>query len=64
VPFLGITQLYFDDSIPDRIYTTVPPYTQRGARNVDNDGDGIFRPDLVLSVRQPYAGLVIGVRGI
>ena len=36
------SQLYFDDSITDRVHAH-EPYASKGQRTVKNDGDGIFR---------------------
>jgi protocatechuate 3,4-dioxygenase beta subunit len=36
------SQLYFNDSITDRVFTH-PPYSSRGKRTLMNEGDGIFR---------------------
>ena len=58
---LVTSQLYFEDSIPDRIYENRRPYTDRGARQTRNSGDFGYREELELTVRRPYAGLVIGV---
>lgn len=38
------SQLFFDEAITDRIFTTAP-YSQRGARNTRNDDDGIYQDD-------------------
>lgn len=36
------SQLYFDDSITDRVHAH-EPYASKGQRTLKNDGDGIFR---------------------
>lgn len=36
------SQIYFDDSITDQVYTQ-PPYASRGPRAPRNEGDSIFR---------------------
>jgi protocatechuate 3,4-dioxygenase beta subunit len=36
------SQLYFDDSITDRVHTQ-KPYASKGQRNLKNAGDGIFQ---------------------
>lgn len=36
------SQLYFDDSITDRVHAQ-QPYASKGQRTLKNDGDGIFR---------------------
>jgi protocatechuate 3,4-dioxygenase beta subunit len=36
------SQLYFDDSITDRVHAH-KPYASKGQRTLKNDGDGIFR---------------------
>jgi hypothetical protein len=38
----GRSQLYFDDSITDRVHAH-KPYADKGQRTLKNDGDGIFR---------------------
>lgn len=64
------SQLYFDDSVTDQVYTR-QPYAKRGPRAPRNEGDGIFRnggSQLVLTpveTEQGYAatfdvGLQIG----
>ena len=35
------SQLYFDDSLSDEIFTQ-PPYASKGQRNVRNEDDGIY----------------------
>lgn len=62
------TQLYFDEALPDLVYTILPPYTTRGRRNTTNARDRFFVPETVLTViphpTKPLtllAGLVIGV---
>jgi protocatechuate 3,4-dioxygenase beta subunit len=37
-----VSQLYFDDTLTDRVHT-LPPYANRGPRDVRNSRDGIFR---------------------
>jgi protocatechuate 3,4-dioxygenase beta subunit len=37
-----VSQLYFDDALIDTIHA-LPPYTDRGQRNVRNDRDGLYR---------------------
>lgn len=53
------SQLYFDDSLTDRIHAQ-PPYAERGQRDVHNDGDGIYRrsggDELVLSLTERGEG--------
>jgi protocatechuate 3,4-dioxygenase beta subunit len=55
------SQLFFDDSLTDRVYS-LAPYSTRGARTVRNAGDGIYRQggeQLVLDLveaGQGYAG--------
>lgn len=55
------SQIYFDDSITDQVYTQ-PPYASRGPRAPRNEGDSIFRRGgdrLVLTLvktDQGYAG--------
>lgn len=55
------SQIYFDDSITDQVYTQ-PPYASRGPRAPRNEGDSIFRSGgdrLVLTLvktDQGYAG--------
>ena len=36
------SQLYFDESISDQVFTQ-QPYASRGQRRLKNDGDGLFR---------------------
>lgn len=36
------SQLYFDDALTDRVHSN-PPYAAKGARNIRNAADGIFR---------------------
>ena len=36
------SQLYFDDSLSDRVHAQ-PPYAQKGQRTLRNAGDGIFQ---------------------
>lgn len=52
------SQLYFDDTITDRVYAAAP-YSARGARSVRNEQDGIFRrggEQLILPVTQTGEG--------
>lgn len=41
-PFEFISQLFFDDALTDTVHAR-PPYAARGARNMRNEEDGIFR---------------------
>jgi protocatechuate 3,4-dioxygenase beta subunit len=52
------SQLYFDDSLTDRVHAQ-PPYSSRGQRNQRNSTDGIFRQggsQLVLDVKPDGQG--------
>ena len=54
------SQLYFDDSLTDRIHAQ-PPYTAKGQRTLKNDRDGIFRGDgeqLMLQLTKEAKGYV------
>ncbi|ODR11069.1 hypothetical protein BHQ15_02815 [Mycolicibacillus koreensis] len=65
------TQLYFDDTLNDAVFTTAEPYTAHRGRDTRNDTDGIYDPSGLLAQRaQPgpdhptrvLAALNIGVR--
>ena len=49
------TQLYFDDTVTDRVFAAAP-YDTRGEREVRNDGDGIFDMALVLDLSREGDG--------
>ena len=49
------TQLFFDDSVTDRVFTAAP-YSDRGERDVRNDADGIFDDALVLDLSREGDG--------
>lgn len=52
------SQLYFDDSITDRVHAQ-KPYTSKGQRTVKNDQDGIFQNggnQLMLSLAEASLG--------
>lgn len=52
------SQLFFDDSFTDTIYTNAP-YNSRGARRLRNDDDGIFRQSngqMMLTMNQAASG--------
>ena len=54
------SQLYFDDSLTDRIYAQ-PPYASAGQRTLKNDQDGIFRDggeQLMLQLTKDALGYV------
>ena len=55
------SQLFFEDSLPDRVYQGIAPYSERGPRDTTNQTDFGYTPELELRVRGRYAGLVIGV---
>lgn len=40
---IHVGQLFFDDSFTDAVYAANEPYSSRAARNLRNDGDGIFQ---------------------
>lgn len=46
------TQLYFDDTINDEIFSTVDPYTDHTGRDTRNDSDGIFDESGMMTVSQ------------
>ena len=53
-----VSQLYFDDSLTDRVHAQ-PPYAGRGARDRRNQDDGIFRrggEQLLLAGREGVGG--------
>jgi protocatechuate 3,4-dioxygenase beta subunit len=37
-----VSQIYFDDTLTDRVHT-LEPYARRGQRRLRNEGDGLFR---------------------
>jgi protocatechuate 3,4-dioxygenase beta subunit len=43
-PYEFVGQMYFDDSMSDRVYAQ-PPYARRGKRNVSNLTDRIYNSD-------------------
>lgn len=52
------SQLFFDDDFTDTVYTQAP-YSNRGARNPRNEGDGIFQQSdgqLTLTVAETESG--------
>jgi protocatechuate 3,4-dioxygenase beta subunit len=55
------SQIYFDDAVTDRVHSN-PPYAAKGARNIRNAADGIYRRNgsqLILPVTSAgngYAG--------
>src|ERR687885_587478 len=56
------SQLYFDDSITDRVHTQAP-YASKGQRTLKNDGDGIFRDggdELMLPLTEDGQGVYAG----
>jgi len=59
------TQLYFDDDLTDEVFSRAP-YNGQGDRSTRNDGDGIFRPEAVLTVSEQGDGylavMTMGVR--
>ena len=40
---IHVGQLFFDDSFTDAVYAANKPYSTRAARDLRNDGDGIFQ---------------------
>ena len=54
------SQLFFADAFSDRIYTR-EPYRSDGEREVRNDGDGIYREDLELTLREEGERGVLGL---
>lgn len=60
------TQVFFDDSISDQVYSNLP-YSSRGGRTTRNSNDGIYADDLLLTLVANSAGtgyvgtFVIGV---
>lgn len=59
------SQLYFDDSLSDRVYASAP-YSAMGRRDVTNANDGIFASQTVMTVKKDgdgYLGLItLGVQ--
>jgi protocatechuate 3,4-dioxygenase beta subunit len=62
------SQLYFDDSVTDRVHR-MAPYKSKGRRTVTNDRDGVFRrggkqliPELIKDEQGYFAKLAIGLR--
>jgi protocatechuate 3,4-dioxygenase beta subunit len=56
------SQLYFDDSITDRVHAQAP-YASKGQRTLRNDGDGIFRDggdELMLPLTEDGQGGYVG----
>ena len=54
------TQLFFDDSVTDRVFAAAP-YSGRGSRDVRNGDDGIFDEALLLDLSREgdgYAGTI------
>jgi protocatechuate 3,4-dioxygenase beta subunit len=51
------TQLFFDDTVTDRVFTQAP-YDARGERQQRNDTDGLFEPALVMDLSQDGDGYV------
>jgi hypothetical protein len=52
------SQLYFDESLSERVYATAP-YANRGAPRLSNSDDFLFRDggrQLLLDVRQESSG--------
>jgi protocatechuate 3,4-dioxygenase beta subunit len=49
------SQLYFDDSVSDRVFASAP-YTDAGERDQRNDSDGIFDEQLVMKVSRSGEG--------
>ena len=63
------TQVFFDDSITDRVYAAVSPYNQRGARDTRNGADNIYANQSVLlmaltgDITSGYTGSIsLGIR--
>lgn len=40
------SQLFFDDTLSDRVFAN-PPYASKGTRGVRNNNDGIYKPELL-----------------
>jgi protocatechuate 3,4-dioxygenase beta subunit len=51
------TQLFFDDTVTDRVFTQAP-YDARGERRQRNDTDGLFDQALVMDLSQDGDGYV------
>ena len=51
------SQLFFDDAFTDTVYAR-PPYRETGARDVLNDGDGIFAEEGLLTLREEDDGVL------
>lgn len=51
------SQLFFDDALSDQIFSTLPPYTEKGAdRDTTNANDTIFSDQLVLTLNEQGDG--------
>src|SRR5690349_2392797 len=59
---LVTAQLYFPESLSSTIYTTISPYSTRGAKDTSNTGDGIYRDggDQLLVQVQPDGSGYLG----
>jgi hypothetical protein len=56
---LVTAQLYFPETLSSTIYTSVSPYSSRGAKDTSNTGDGIYRSggdQLLVSVQPDGSG--------
>ncbi len=49
------TQFFFDDAVTERVAADAP-YAQAAGRDVFNDGDGIYEPDLELTLSEEDEG--------
>jgi protocatechuate 3,4-dioxygenase beta subunit len=56
------TQLYLDDLISDRIFTSVAPYDLRGSSPTTNATDNFFNPQLQVAFRVRGGRLLAGKR--
>lgn len=54
-------QLYFDDTVSDRIYSTVSPYTNHTGRDTRNDTDMIFDRTGLMTMQQVGDGFLAAI---
>jgi protocatechuate 3,4-dioxygenase beta subunit len=59
---LVTSQLYFQDNLPDLVYTQVAPYDTRGPRDTTNDQDAFMLDETIVSTFvRPNGSLISGI---